>query len=1707
MSEDEAAANKEFSFCIDKDVSRSSNEFYSADDASTPGKIDEKRSPIFKANGKRSPIFGDSGKRSPIFELNGNRSPIFEDSGKRSPIFEFRGKRSPIFEDNGKRSPIFEDNGNRSPIFEYSGNRSPMFEDIGNRSPIFEDSTYSPGSGVVCNGDDGGQGSANSSKGSEGSKNGTKRSSVEAESSTLKKIRLNNSEESLKTEGNPGDITVTKHSAEDVDLFDESLNLPNTTEYFSELEKSVLEQVSSLVHKELDAEVMSQGGISMEHLQKSNVCPLCLKSFDRIVPHVKSCAAKKKVGTDKLFEAIKLQLKQHQEREAMGLPPLVQQPAPKKKSKAKATVSVPEGYDSNLELAKALSESAAMESQDSYVCNSEANSSSGSSDTTKKTASIFGPASSNVSSCTSKLKGGSSLLFNRSDEDRERIVTEKVAIVLLHSDEQDNLINESAPVIPSSSKMKENLNKAECNGVNMETITTDEDTRSEAAEFNNANQRNELVNGDVGGAEKEVPARLNPIAVRKMNKTSRSYRSNMRKLLQERAMCDLSVVVEDDLEVEVHRLMMRAHCPAILEEAVIRFVDGDVKRFVMWKDVPKEVAIAFFEYIYCEDLDKANTLPEEKLKILQDLTEKYEIPGLKFIMKDMQVGEGERETPVRDLDEATTATNSSGDELNKGVDGQPAPLLNATATPKVDRSKVAKYPLKKRSRISSKQTLPSFPNIRSQSQAVNKSVITSRRESLTINCDSADEIQIIEERKKEAPKIADVITLSDSDNALAPDEDVNKLKKSSKASKSKVVARMRTTGFGKKRIWEGSTDSESGEGPSQSNSPRGKTTTKSSHVTFRPWFEDVVPYFDPNKPSTSRAADQFDKWTAVRNGRKDDVTENLLEGARYEANYDYQDALWKMKLIKDDLLEFSATNSKPLAPKNDAVSPYHWMLDEQGAIKSASQQDSLKDGTNLDNLGFCVARNENNEWRISGGNQGYLREMKRIAEERRKRLLEDVIDSDPMYRANVRETEMMSIAQPKQNSDELKRRRRRCSATVTRGDLEGEEAAMLNVDDDIFKNATTPDTSATMMNTTREFFEKIALPHNEGNPPEENVIGMFDQALADVAPLNLEVFPKKAVGGASKKEHENMDRGLLDPYGLSVFTTSAKQKQQGKGRTVAADSTVPDLVNKELALPPPLSNEVVKNLVVNTIIPLFNKAEIPLEVPPPVNKAEFPLNALFVPLPVNKAEIPLDAPFVPPPVNKAEVPIEAAFVPPPVDEAEIPIEALEVEVAANAEEEDVEVEVDVVDNEPLIEMMNLPANQMNKTLLDPEPIIEPDHTPRPNFNKMKKCELMERLSQYGVKTNMTCVRARKLLTHIYDITHQQVRVPKGGKKMALKKDYDPDDLRREIVKYDHDAYAGQVGGGAEENNNQTRVERENAGIPAAIGVAPEPGPSTPEPGPSTASDGENKVRLTILEKAMIYNEKLSDTYRELLELENEPVIRNPEQFECPTCFDIIEVGGGIVLKECVHSICRTCLSRLVESSDEAEIKCPCCTSVIQEREIKVVVAPEIFDKFLSKSLAVTANSIENAFHCKTPDCRGWCIIENVLNQPVNVFNCPLCGVENCVQCQAIHPSMNCLQYQIHLEVQSEKDPVAKKSLQYLQKLKTNKKAMNCPKCQIIIVKSEGCDWIQCSMCRCEICWATMGPRWGPNGRGDESGGCHCNLNRGKPCTPKCRNCH
>lgn len=157
----------------------------------------------------------------------------------------------------------------------------------------------------------------------------------------------------------------------------------------------------------------------------------------------------------------------------------------------------------------------------------------------------------------------------------------------------------------------------------------------------------------------------------------------------------------------------------------------------------------------------------------------------------------------------------------------------------------------------------------------------------------------------------------------------------------------------------------------------------------------------------------------------------------------------------------------------------------------------------------------------------------------------------------------------------------------------------------------------------------------------------------------------------------------------------------------------------------------------------------------------------------------------------------------------------------------------------------------------------------------------------------------------------------------------------------------------------------------------------------------------------------------------------------------------------------------------------------------------------------------NTFHCKTPDCGGWTIYDD----DVNVFKCPLCTKINCLTCQvichqinspfttpnynlqAIHDGQDCKQYQQKVLLDSMDENSRKTKIwmdvsfvnvttttttqivfyfhNFMKDLIEKGEALNCPSCQVLLLKKWGCDWVRCTYCRTEICWVTRQLRWGP----------------------------
>ncbi len=93
-----------------------------------------------------------------------------------------------------------------------------------------------------------------------------------------------------------------------------------------------------------------------------------------------------------------------------------------------------------------------------------------------------------------------------------------------------------------------------------------------------------------------------------------------------------------------------------------------------------------------------------------------------------------------------------------------------------------------------------------------------------------------------------------------------------------------------------------------------------------------------------------------------------------------------------------------------------------------------------------------------------------------------------------------------------------------------------------------------------------------------------------------------------------------------------------------------------------------------------------------------------------------------------------------------------------------------------------------------------------------------------------------------------------------------------------------------------------------------------------------------------------------------------------------------------------------------------------------LVTAEEFHKYLERGLTTAESQAANSFHCKTPDCPGFCFFDD----DNNFFQCPVCNKQNCLTCKAIHEGMNCKQYQDDLKRRATNDDAARKTQEALE---------------------------------------------------------------------------
>ncbi|XP_050524764.1 uncharacterized protein LOC126896212 isoform X2 [Daktulosphaira vitifoliae] len=455
------------------------------------------------------------------------------------------------------------------------------------------------------------------------------------------KLKKNNNSSSIDTISQNTTVTNVKKPNEAQSSSNNSML--SETDSFVEIMHSTQtqgEKLSQTIFKN------SNKNLEMHHIVPESLkkqCPLCSQFIDEknFISHVKLCGTTNNISSDLVIKAVDLQERQDAERKALGLPSLiVKKPDNKKKPGSKRQTKIKVENDANLNLAIAMSlslqESTIAQIQEESENLFEAGLENEALEK-QKTLEVFGFMTNHSVKGKSKSNMHNTKLFQESKEDQERRITEKVAIILLDSEND-----------PTPSIILNEHNFKTVQSMYLKSIRNEKNLLWEKASL-----QNEVVSefyvpvlskfippheNDAGSSLKEVsqiPGKwkspnhetnlhinvvnheqiLTNKCVRKekvaTNKSqafllTESNLSNQlsykwKSMVDNQFMSDVIIYTKDEKEISAHILVLHVQCPSILNDIILDPTlsnNGKTKKIIMWLEYEYEACFAFLELIY-----------------------------------------------------------------------------------------------------------------------------------------------------------------------------------------------------------------------------------------------------------------------------------------------------------------------------------------------------------------------------------------------------------------------------------------------------------------------------------------------------------------------------------------------------------------------------------------------------------------------------------------------------------------------------------------------------------------------------------------------------------------------------------------------------------------------------------------------------------------------------------------------------------------------------------------------------------------------------------------------------------------------------------------------------------------------------------------------------------------------------------------------------
>ncbi|QSZ28709.1 hypothetical protein DSL72_003209 [Monilinia vaccinii-corymbosi] len=196
-----------------------------------------------------------------------------------------------------------------------------------------------------------------------------------------------------------------------------------------------------------------------------------------------------------------------------------------------------------------------------------------------------------------------------------------------------------------------------------------------------------------------------------------------------------------------------------------------------------------------------------------------------------------------------------------------------------------------------------------------------------------------------------------------------------------------------------------------------------------------------------------------------------------------------------------------------------------------------------------------------------------------------------------------------------------------------------------------------------------------------------------------------------------------------------------------------------------------------------------------------------------------------------------------------------------------------------------------------------------------------------------------------------------------------------------------------------------------------------------------------------------------------------DEDDCKICWCPAE---SPVRTKCSHSYCLQCFENLCSSATtgnkDVAIICEAgdCKVVLSLEEIQQHLPEEIqqhlpsaaFEGILEASFHSYVRKHPDAFHyCPAPDCGN--IYRASL--PTKFHTCAKCLTETCTSCRSAHPRQTCAEYKYQASGGDEA----------FEKLKSAEGYKDCPQCETIMEKTDGCNHMTCLGCKIHLCWLCL----------------------------------